>query len=180
VKKSPSQKTLLALNEVFVEVLALANHALQEHHITVRTEVEPSLPLVSGDRIQIQQVLLNLLINAVDAMNDTDADRRIATLRAVRQGQSDAPAVLVQVTDFGRGLKAGDVDRLFEPFYSTKSNGMGMGLLISRSIVEAHGGRLLMDANLGPSTTFSFILPATQPAHLETERMHRRVNARGG
>ena len=169
VKKSPSQKTLLALNEVFDEVLALANHALQEHHIAVRTEVEPNLPLVPGDRIQIQQVLLNLLINAVDAMNDIEADRRIATLRALRQGQSDAPAVLVQVTDFGRGLKADDVDRLFEPFYSTKSNGMGMGLIISRSIVEAHGGRLWMDANLGPSTTFSFVLPATQPGHLETE-----------
>jgi signal transduction histidine kinase len=171
VKKSPSQKTLLALNEVFDEVLALANHALQEHHITVRTEVEPNLPLVSGDRIQIQQVLLNLLINAVDAMSDTEADRRIATLRALRPGHSDPPAVLVEVTDFGHGLKADDVDRLFEPFYSTKSNGMGMGLLISRSIVEAHGGRLWMDANPGPSTTFSFILPATQPAHLETEGM---------
>jgi signal transduction histidine kinase len=153
---------LLALNETFDEVLALANHALLEQHITVRTELEPDLPLVVADRIQIQQVLVNLIINAIDAMSDVEHDRRRINLRAAHENRSADPIVLIQVQDFGCGFMASDAERLFDAFYSTKSNGMGMGLTISRSIVEAHGGRLWTTPSQDPGATFYFTLPADQ------------------
>lgn len=170
VRRTPPKRTLLALSETFNDLSALANHDLLEQHITIRTELEPDLPLVFADRIQIQQVLLNLIMNGIDAMRDVEYDRRMIKLRAAREDRPDDPVVLIQVQDFGRGFRASDAERLFDAFYSTKSNGMGMGLTISRSIVEAHGGRLWTTPNQeGPGATFYFTLPAEQAAHFVSD-----------
>jgi len=133
---------------------------LLEQHVTVSTELEPDLPHVFADRVQMQQVLLNLIMNAVDAMTDVENDRRMIKLCAARETRFDEPVVLVEVQDFGRGFSASDAERLFDAFYSTKTSGMGMGLPINRSIVEAHGGRLWASPNQSPGATFYFTLPA--------------------
>jgi len=160
VRKRPQKRTLLALSDTFNDVLALAHHALLEQQISVPTELEPGLSHVFADRVQIQQVLLNLIMNAIDAMTDVENDRRMIKLCAAREDRFDEPVVLVEVQDFGRGFNASDAERLFDAFYSTKPNGMGMGLPISRSIVEAHGGRLWAAPNQGRGATFYFTLPA--------------------
>jgi signal transduction histidine kinase len=141
-RKTPPKRTLLALSDTFNDVLALARHALLEQHITVRTELEPGLPRVFADRVQIQQILLNLILNAIYAMTDVEQDRRMIRFCAARKDRFDEPVVLIEAQDFGRGFSASDAERLFDAFYSTRPNGIGMGLPISRSIVEAHGGRL--------------------------------------
>jgi len=118
------------------------------------------LPGVSGDRVQLQQVLLNLVMNGMDAMNSVPEEMRILLLQGKHDATVGTPAVLLCVQDAGIGLKAGEMERLFEPFYTTKADGMGMGLAISRSIIEAHGGRLWAEPNRGRGATFLFSLPA--------------------
>ena len=108
----------------------------------------------------MQQVLLNLVMNGIEAMNEVAEAERKISIRARRREHNGRPAVLVSVQDSGVGLKPGEVDRLFEAFYTTKAHGIGMGLAISRSIVEAHGGRLRVAPAGGPGATFEFILPA--------------------
>jgi signal transduction histidine kinase len=109
----------------------------------------------------LQQVLLNLVMNGVEAMNEVPEASRKIWVRAQPSEHNGSPAVLISVQDSGRGLKQADADRLFETFYTTKSHGLGMGLAISRSIVEAHGGRLWLASTAGPGATFQFVLPAT-------------------
>ena len=126
-------------------------------NVAIRLDLAPEPALVSGDRVQIQQVVLNLLLNAMDAMAEVPAERRLAlvsTTIATEEG-----AVHLAVSDTGRGLREGDTDRVFEPFYTTKPTGMGMGLSIARSIVAAHGGRIWARDNAGPGATFTFSLP---------------------
>ncbi len=115
------------------------------------------LPPVTGDRVQLQQVVLNLIVNGFDAMGHVAADRRTLTLET---SIGDAGTVQIAVRDSGVGLDSEHADRIFEPFYTTKSQGMGMGLAINRSIVEAHGGRLWATANEDGGATFAFTLPA--------------------
>ena len=153
-------KTSLQLRDVIGDVLALARRELAERRIEVRTELPEDLPRVSGDRVQLQQVLLNLVMNGIEAMRGVEDERRILTIAGQRDESAGQPSVRISVQDLGSGIEAENMEHLFEAFYSTKPHGMGMGLRISRSIVEAHGGRLWAAPNAGPGAAFFFALPA--------------------
>jgi len=156
IKKAPIQKERLDINEAADEVIALIRNESAKNHVSVRTEFAAGLPLVHGDRVQLQQVVLNLVVNAVEAMRDTNEGTRellISTLKA-------EDGVVVAVSDTGPGLDPGTLPHLFEAFFTTKRNGTGMGLSICRSIVEAHGGRLWATSNAPRGAVFRFTLPA--------------------
>ena len=143
------------LNEVGREVIALVRGELISHQVSVQTEFAPALPMILGDRVQLQQVIINLVMNGIEAMlSVTDRPRELV----IRSGH-DETQVLVGVTDSGLGISAENADRLFNPFFTTKATGMGMGLSICRSIMEAHGGRLWATANPPHGATFHFTLP---------------------
>jgi len=163
-RKAPSDKSLLNLNDIVVDVLTLARYESVSRRVTIRTDLPKDLPPVLGDRVQLQQVFLNLVVNGMDAMNAVEESKRVLIICARRENRDGAPEALVSVQDAGTGVKPEQVDRLFEAFYSTKPQGMGMGLAISRSIIEAHGGRLWAQPNLGPGATFLFSLPAAPEA----------------
>jgi PAS domain S-box-containing protein len=158
VHKTADQNAPLDINEVVNEVITLLHHELFSHRITLRMELAPALGLVLGDRIQLQQVILNLVINGIEAMQSvTDRPREL-----VIRTQEQVHQILLTVTDCGIGFAAEDADQLFDPFFTTKSGGMGMGLSICRSIVDSHGGRLSASSNDGPGATFQFSLPMHQ------------------
>ena len=158
VNKTTDRKAL-HINEVVNEVMSLVQHELFSHRVALRLELAPALPPVLADRIQLQQVILNLVINGIEAMQPvTDRPRELV----IRTRQNETDQVLVTVSDCGVGVAAEDVDRLFDAFFTTKSGGMGMGLSICRSIVDAHGGRLSASGNTGPGATFQFTLPLHQ------------------
>ena len=159
MKNSAPEKTSLQLKDVVADVLLLAQRELAKRRVQVRTELPEYLPLVSADRIQLQQVLLNLVMNGIDAMSDMDEARRILTIGGQRDDLAGQPAVLIEVRDFGDGFSPADHERLFDAFYTTKANGMGMGLRISRSIIEAHGGRLWATSNENQGASFYCALP---------------------
>jgi signal transduction histidine kinase len=147
------------LNEVLHEILSLMRSELRTHQISVHTDLPVGLPPVLGDRVQVQQVFLNLLRNGIEAMVASATWPR----RLLIRGQvHDSRSVLVAVQDSGVGLDPQQIDQLFKTFFTTKSDGMGMGLAISRSIVEAHGGRLWATPHSGPGATFQFTLPTCQ------------------
>ena len=158
-KKTDIQKVPLDVNDVVREVVALVQRELTSHRVSLRMELAPALPVILGDRVQLQQVIINLVMNGIEAMQPvTDRPRELV----VRSGQNDTQQVLVSVKDCGVGISAENVDRLFDAFFTTKSSGMGMGLSICRSIVEAHGGRLSASGNVGPGATFQLVLPLHQ------------------
>jgi PAS domain S-box-containing protein len=159
VNKTVDQKVPLDINEVVNEVITLLHHELASHRMSLRMELAPALGPVRGDRIQLQQVILNLIINGMEAMQPVAEGQRELVIRT---SENEARQILVTVSDCGVGLAAENADRLFDAFFTTKSGGMGMGLSICRSIVEAHGGRLSASANAGPGATFQFILPLYQ------------------
>ena len=159
-KRAPVEKSLLDLKDVVKDVLALARYESVARRVTIRTDLSQELPRVSGDRVQLQQVLLNLVMNGMDAMNSVPEEKRILLVVGKQTAAAGTPAALLCVQDAGIGLKAEEMDRLFEAFYTTKPDGMGMGLAISRSIIEAHGGRLWAEPNSGPGATFLISLPA--------------------
>ena len=144
------------LNEATREVIALSLSELQRNRVILRPELADDLPPVTGDRVQLQQVILNLLLNASDAMSDVDDRPRQLVIRTERD---EDDCVRLTVQDAGVGFEPQDVDRLFEAFYTTKSGGMGIGLSVSRSIIESHHGRLWAAPNDGPGATFSFSIP---------------------
>jgi signal transduction histidine kinase len=146
----------LDLNEAAREVIALSLSHLQRSRVVLRAELAQDLPLIVGDRVQIQQVILNLLRNAADAMHAVEGRPRTLLISTVRDGES---LVRVAVTDAGTGILPESQQRLFEPLYTTKSDGMGIGLSVSRSIIERHRGRLWAEPNDGPGATFSFSIP---------------------
>jgi PAS domain S-box-containing protein len=154
------EKTSLQLRDVIADVLALARRELAEHRIEVRTELPEDLPRVSGDRIQLLQVLLNLVMNGIEAMSGVAEKRRVLTIGGQRDELASRSAVRISVQDLGGGIKPEKMKHIFEAFYPTKPQGMGMGLRISLSIVEAHGGRLWAAPNAGPGAAFFFALPA--------------------
>ena len=159
-QRGPLEKTSLQLRDVIADVLALARRELAEYRIEVRTELPEDLPRVSGDRIQLRQLLLNLVMNGIEAMSAVAEKRRVLTIGGQRDELASRSAVRISVQDLGGGIKLEIMKHIFEAFYSTKPQGMGMGLRISLSIVEAHGGRLWAAPNAGPGAAFFFALPA--------------------
>jgi signal transduction histidine kinase len=156
VNKLPPRKDRFDLNEAVLEMVALTRSEVLNHGILLQTELAPGLPRVDGDRTQLQQVILNLILNAVEAMGGIDEGTR--ELRIITETEA-AGGVLVTVRDSGPGLDPADTERVFTAFYTTKPKGMGMGLAICRSMVEAHGGRMWASANEPRGAVFQFTLP---------------------
>jgi signal transduction histidine kinase len=154
-KKAAPHRELLDLNQVILEVIALTRAQLQRNDVTLLSQLSSDLPTVLGDRVQMQQVILNLILNAAEAMTAVDRDR---VLRITTKIQAPDRALVV-VSDSGMGFAPDGVDRLFEAFYTTKSEGMGMGLSICRTIVEAHGGSIWASQNHGMGATLQFFVP---------------------
>jgi PAS domain S-box-containing protein len=157
--KSELEKVPLDLNDVVRDVMVLVQRELASQRVSLRTELEPLLPMILGDRVQLQQVIINLVMNGIEAMQPvTDRAHKLV----IRSGQDETREVLVSVTDCGVGIAPDNANQLFNAFFTTKSSGLGMGLSICRSIVEAHGGRLSVSGNEGPGATFQFVLPLHQ------------------
>jgi PAS domain S-box-containing protein len=154
--KTSVEKVALDINDVAREVIALLQRELASHQVALRTELALTLPMILGDRVQLQQVIINLAMNGMEAMQSaTDRPRELV----IRSHLDEAQHVLVSVTDYGLGIAAENADRLFDAFFTTKSSGMGMGLSICRSIIEAHDGLLWATANEPHGATFQFTLP---------------------
>jgi C4-dicarboxylate-specific signal transduction histidine kinase len=154
--KTDIEKVPLDVNNVVREAIALVQRELSNHGVSLRTELAPALPAIMGDRVQLQQVIINLVMNGIEAMQPvTERARELM----IRSGQDETQHVRVSVTDCGIGISSDTANRLFNAFFTTKSSGLGMGLSICRSIVEAHGGRLSAFGNEGPGATFQFVLP---------------------
>ena len=160
-KKSDIEKAPLDINAVVREAMALVARELASQDVVLRMALTPALPAVFGDRVQLQQVIINLVMNGIEAMQTV---RGRARELLIESGQDDARRVVVAVTDGGVGIPEDDADRLFNPFFTTKPGGMGMGLSICRSIVEAHGGRLSARRNESVGATFQFTLPLHEEA----------------
>ncbi len=159
IKKAPPRKGRFDLNAAINEVIVLARSAITENGVSVQTGLANGLSPVQGDRVQVQQVVLNLVLNAVEAMGSVEAGARELSI-STAQDQTDS--VLVEVRDSGPGIGPEQVERVFEAFYTTKSGGTGMGLSICRSIIDAHGGRLWAEANKPRGAVFRFTLPGAQ------------------
>jgi signal transduction histidine kinase len=157
IKKVPPQKLHFDLNETINEVLGLARSAIAKNGISVQSHLAEGLLPVHGDRVQLQQVVLNLILNAVEAMGSVEAETR-ELLISTEQGRANG--VLVAVRDSGPGIDPENIERVFDAFYTTKSGGVGMGLSICRSIIDVHGGRLWAEANEPRGAIFHFTLPS--------------------
>ena len=158
IKKAPPRKEHFDLNEAINEVIVLARSAIIKNGVSVQTRLAEGLLPVHGDRVQLQQVVLNLILNAVEAMGSVEAGARELLIST----EQDRTGVLVAVRDSGPGIDPSHLERVFDAFYTTKSSGMGMGLSICRSIIDAHGGRLWAEANEPRGAIFQFTLPAVQ------------------
>jgi PAS domain S-box-containing protein len=156
VKKAPQRKDRLEINGAIREVIELTRGEAEKNRVSVRTQLADDLPLIQGDRVQLQQVILNLIVNALQAMSGVgDGARELL----ISTGAAELDGVLVTVRDSGPGLPPSSLERLFDAFYTTKADGMGMGLSICRSIIEAHGGRLWASENLPRGAVFQFTAP---------------------
>ena len=155
VKKAPPRKEHFDLNKAIDEVIAMVRSAIVANGVSVQTRLAEALSPVYGDRVQLQQLILNLLLNAVEAMGSSEARARELLIST----EQDHKGALVAVRDSGPGINPECLERIFAAFYTTKFNGMGMGLSICRSIVEAHGGRLWAEANEPRGALFQFTLP---------------------
>jgi len=152
-KRDTSDRELHDINEIIREMTVLLHDKANRTSISIRTELDSDLPLITVDRVQLQQVLMNLILNGIEAMKDADGEVTITSKRTA-DGQ-----LLVSVSDTGIGLPVAEVDRIFEAFFTTKEQGTGIGLSISRRIIESHGGRLWASANAERGATFQFTLP---------------------
>jgi C4-dicarboxylate-specific signal transduction histidine kinase len=156
IKKAPARKDAVEINDAILEVIALTRTEAENNSVSVRTQLAEGLPHVQGDRVQLQQVLLNLIINAIEAMRDVGEGERELLISS----RNEPDGVSVEVRDSGPGFAPADIDRVFEAFYSTKPSGVGLGLSICRSIIEAHNGRLWANPNVPRGASFQFALPA--------------------
>ena len=174
IKKAPPRKECIDLNHAITDVIALAQGAIVKNGISIQTRLTEGLSDVRADRVQLQQVVLNLILNAVEAMGSIEEGVRELSITTKRH---EAGGVLVAVRDSGPGIDPEHLDRVFDAFYTTKSSGVGMGLSICRSIIDAHGGRLWADVNTPRGAVFRFTLPGAEkeltnslrPAHLTRE-----------
>jgi len=157
IRKAPPRKDGLEINEAILEVIALTRGEVVKNGVSVQTQLAEGLPLIQGDRVQLQQVILNLIVNAVEAMSGVGEGSRELLIST---GKAKSDGVLVAVRDSGPGLAPASLERLFGAFYTTKPGGLGMGLSICRSIIEAHGGRLWATANVPQGAVFQFTVPA--------------------
>jgi signal transduction histidine kinase len=155
-KKSPAQEEDLNINEAIREVMILARAAMSEHGVLAKMRLPEGLPSILGDRVQLQQVILNLIMNAIEAMSEVKEGSRDLVIST---SEAESDGVLVAVSDSGPGLPPANLARIFEAFYTTKASGLGMGLSICRSIVEAHGGRLWATPNEPRGAVFFMMLP---------------------
>jgi signal transduction histidine kinase len=156
VKKAPQRKHGVTINDAVQEVVALTHSEAMQSRVSVRTQLAAGLPLIEGDRVQLQQVMLNLIINAVEAMSGVTEGARDLLIST---GKADSDGVLVSIRDSGPGLAPAALERLFDAFYSTKPSGLGLGLSICRSIIEAHGGRLWATGLHPHGALFQFTIP---------------------
>ena len=156
IQKAPPQPERLNINDAITEVLGLVHEEIQRKSISLRTDLATNVPAICGDRIQLQQVILNLVLNAIEAMSGAPPPRDLR----VTSAKNEPNDVLVTVQDSGTGLDEKSLDRLFEAFYTTKSQGMGIGLAVSRTIVQTHGGLLWARPNAPRGAVFAFTLPA--------------------
>jgi C4-dicarboxylate-specific signal transduction histidine kinase len=156
LKRDVRARTPLDVNEIIRGVLAAVHDELERHRVSVQVELTDSLPWVSGDRVQLQRVLLNLTTNAIESMATTGGAQALGVTSEI----DASGGVMVSVKDTGTGVAPEDVDRIFTPLFTTKGHGMGMGLSISRSIIEAHDGRLWSAPNAPRGSVFHFVLPA--------------------
>jgi signal transduction histidine kinase len=159
-KKNALQRELVDANELIGEMNVLLHSEANRYSICIRTELAQDLPKIMADRVQLQQVLMNLMLNGIDAMKETSGGRELTIKSEADHGQ-----LLISVSDTGAGLPPEQADQIFRAFFTTKDNGTGMGLPISRSIIESHGGRLWATSATGQGATFQFTLPATVAAH---------------
>jgi C4-dicarboxylate-specific signal transduction histidine kinase len=158
-RKAPVRKESLEINKAILEIIGLTRGAISEHGVLAKMQLSEGLPHVLGDRVQLQQVMLNLIMNAIEAMSDVSEGSREL---AVSTSEVESGSVLVVVSDSGPGLSPASVARIFEAFYTTKATGLGIGLSICRSIVEAHGGRLWATANEPRGASFCMALPVEE------------------
>jgi C4-dicarboxylate-specific signal transduction histidine kinase len=161
IKKASTDRVPVQLNEVVIEMASLAESQASGNHVAFEMHLLPDMPEVLGDRIQIQQVVLNLIMNGIEAMTAVTGRNRHLTIHT-RIVEGDQ--VCVSIHDTGIGVSAEDIGRLFEPFFTTRSDGIGMGLPISRSIIEAHGGRLWAESTVDQGSVFHFTLPSRKSA----------------
>jgi signal transduction histidine kinase len=164
-KKGTPDRELVDVNEIIREMMLLLHSEATQYSVLVRTELAADLPQVTGDRVQLQQVLMNLMMNSIDAMKDVDGTREL-TLQSQR---GEDGQVLISVSDTGVGLPP-QQDKIFNAFFTTKPQGTGMGLRISRTIVESHGGRLWASDNSPRGASFCFTLPIKADAHIGDAR----------
>ncbi len=155
LKKGESKRQLVDINEVIREIIALLRNEADCHTISIRTDLDASLPKVMADSVQVQQVMMNLIMNSIDAMKDLDQTRELS-IRSQNAGDRE---LMISVSDNGVGLPQYQPDQIFEAFFTTKPHGIGMGLRISRTIVESHGGRLWAADNSPRGASFYFTLP---------------------
>ena len=161
VKKGEEERARLDINDLIREVMRLVQGELKNRGVSSRAELADDLPRVLADRIQLRQVILNLIMNAIEAMGSVSDPARVLRVRSEKHGDD---GVLVAVEDFGSGIAPEDMDRIFETFFTTKSEGMGMGLSICRSIVESHGGRISASRANPRGSVFQFFLPTAEPS----------------
>jgi len=156
LRRESSPRDWVDLNEVIREMVVLLRGEATRYSISVRTELAPDPPLVMGDRVLLQQVMMNLMMNGTDAMKEVEGTRELA----ITSQRADQEECRVSVSDTGVGLPAQQADQIFDAFFTTKPHGTGMGLTISRSIVESHGGRLWAGSNSPRGASFYFTLPS--------------------
>jgi signal transduction histidine kinase len=157
LKNGKPARMQFPLDEMIGEIVALTEAEAQQRRVSLQTRLEPRLPHIVADRVQLQQVLLNLVMNSLDALSEVAERPRLITIEAKIES---ADSITIAVQDNGVGIDPQRMKEIFEPFYTTKSEGLGLGLSISRSIIEAHGGRFEVTLNQGPGVRFSFTLPA--------------------
>lgn len=148
----PNQE-LVDLNEIIREMIVLLNDTANRNSVAIRTEFDVSLPTAAADRVQLQQIMMNLMLHGIEAMQATGGELRVTSKR------TEDSQILISVSDSGVGLPIDGPDRIFEAFFTTKPQGTGMGLSISQRIIASHGGRLWASPNAGPGATFQFVLP---------------------
>jgi len=154
-RRATLERELVDLNEIIREMTVLLGETAHQSSISIRTELAPGVPRTTADRVQLQQVLMNLMRNAIEAMQGTGGELTVASKR------SDDGQILISVSDSGLGLSVDEAECIFEAFFTTKPQGTGMGLSISRRIIASHGGRLWASRNTGRGATLHFTLPAT-------------------